>query len=508
MRDAVDRLAGVRLLRDLGPGRRCRLMLGHQPEADGPGRLLVLKQLPDPDAVGRAGRELLALERAAGEHVVAAVDLSSSDDTTVLLLEYLSGPSLSGMLAARSRWAAGEVVTILAPVARTLMRMHAAGIAHGALDAGHIVFDRLGSPTLVGFGSAEIFEQGLPPVRLAARPGVAHDRESIRELACLLLGLVAEPFTAAATALADEIAELDEELVLSTCWEAAFRLAPAEAVRVEPLAHGVAGESSAVPLRALLVEAGPALDLAPTPMPAPATGLLAGLLPDEWGRKLAELLPPLLRRRGKHAAPVETATTTAHPAADDARPPRSLRSILSERRPLLIGAVAAGVSLVIGLGLPGSEGTVDLADADPGESGLVDSGIVAGSQDGMVDETAAPHAVDDPLAAAAALADARARCFDDLSVLCLEHIHESGSPALSRDRRSIDAARTGIGQQEQPVVLPTQRVDYELVEELGGSALVRTIGADSATTLLLIRSGGVWRIREILPAAENIGAAP
>ena len=91
------------------------------------------------------------------------------------------------LLRMRGSLDAGEAVTVLAPIASALARMHAAGVAHGAITASSILFTADGSPTLIGFGRAELFGPGSPEVVLESVPAVAADREALRTLAVSLL---------------------------------------------------------------------------------------------------------------------------------------------------------------------------------------------------------------------------------------------------------------------------------------------------------------------------------
>src|SRR5690606_11015245 len=50
---------------------------------------------------------------------------------------------------------------------------------------------------------------------------------------------------------------------------------------------------------------------------------------------------------------------------------------------------------------------------------------------------------DDPVAAALALLERRAGCFAELSMLCLEHVDQQGSSALTADRAAIQQLRDG-----------------------------------------------------------------
>ena len=132
------------------------------------------------EPVDAAGREAEALHRARGEHVVELLDLSVSDAGTVLVFRRLQRGSLAELLTRRAALDAGEAVTILAPIATCLARLHAAGVAHGALSPTSVMFRADGAPMLIGFGRAQLFRPGLPEVELERERGVIDDRAALR----------------------------------------------------------------------------------------------------------------------------------------------------------------------------------------------------------------------------------------------------------------------------------------------------------------------------------------
>jgi hypothetical protein len=106
--------------------------------------------------------------------------------------------------------------------------------------------------------------------------------------------------------------------------------------------------------------------------------------------------------------------------------------------------------------------------------------------------THAAIAGDDPVAAALALLERRGGCFAELSVLCLEHVDQQGSSALTADRAAIQQLRDG-----DEADYATAKADQaRLVERLGDSALVEVGPETAPASLLLMRSEAGWRIRD------------
>src|SRR5690606_38520466 len=101
--------------------------------------------------------ELAALEAAQHDHCIRLLDLATAPNgSPALILERLPLGTLTRLLAEREILRPGEVVTILAPIALTIDRLHAAGVAHGAIASEDIGFREDGAPVLLGSGSARL----------------------------------------------------------------------------------------------------------------------------------------------------------------------------------------------------------------------------------------------------------------------------------------------------------------------------------------------------------------
>src|SRR5690606_3746748 len=106
--------------------------------------------------------------------------------------------------------------------------------------------------------------------------------------------------------------------------------------------------------------------------------------------------------------------------------------------------------------------------------------------------TDAAIAGDDPVAAALALLERRAGCFAELSVLCLEHVDQQGSAALTADRAGIQQLRDGDGADYATAEADAGRLGVRL----GDGALVEVGPETAPASLLLMRSVAGWRIRD------------
>lgn len=113
----------------------------------------------------------------------------------VAVYDFADGGSLAGVLARRQTLTPGEVVTVAAPLARTLAQLHAAGLAHGDVTASAVLFTADGMPLLSDLGLTRLTAQaraagdaaptGSAGAAADAEPGPAGAGEDVRALSAL-----------------------------------------------------------------------------------------------------------------------------------------------------------------------------------------------------------------------------------------------------------------------------------------------------------------------------------
>lgn len=182
--DALSRTAAIPqrladkylVIRRLGAGGMGIVYLAHDERL---GRDVALKTLP--------GLDRLAVQRLRSEaRVMAALDhpaiarihgFETWRDTPVLVLEYMPGGTLAGVLA-HGRLPAAEAVRLGIRLADALTHMHARGVLHRDIKPANIGFAAGGEAKLLDFGLAGVDEQGagtrgyMPP---EAAAGAAPD---------------------------------------------------------------------------------------------------------------------------------------------------------------------------------------------------------------------------------------------------------------------------------------------------------------------------------------------
>ena len=134
------------------------------------GRAVAVKiTSPDRLHVGQlmelAARETAILATVEHDHLVRLHEAHALPDGSVaVVLDLAPGGSLADLVAARGRLDGGEVATICTPLAGALAALHAAGVVHGDLSPGNVLFTADGKPLLSDFGAARLVGEGHPPL--------------------------------------------------------------------------------------------------------------------------------------------------------------------------------------------------------------------------------------------------------------------------------------------------------------------------------------------------------
>ncbi|WP_298885432.1 serine/threonine-protein kinase [uncultured Serinicoccus sp.] len=107
-------------------------------------------------------------------HLYDVLPLGDPGDPTVALVTQLAaGGSLAQVLGRRRLLSPGELVTVLHPVSAALGDLHRAGVVHGDVSPGNLLFRSDGMPLLGDLGAARVAgEQGLRGWGTAAQEGM------------------------------------------------------------------------------------------------------------------------------------------------------------------------------------------------------------------------------------------------------------------------------------------------------------------------------------------------
>jgi hypothetical protein len=500
-------LAGYRVLRSLARDDGAEILLGHRsvgaPSGDGAaadeaaragarGGAGALKVFPATQEGCRAALgECAALERARGDHVVDLLDVDADEASIRLVFERLTRGDLAELLRIRTRFDAGEAVTLLAPIVIALERMHAAGVAHGNVGARTVMFRDDGAPTLIGFSQAALFEPGAPEVVLEQVEAVLRDRAAIRALALTVLARVSGGQARAARELRDDIDAGSDEGILPLLGSRLFEVAAAVAVSFtpdEPEPDAPNPTRRAVPVGSAVVESAEP----------------SGAARSSIARRLSQIVPEALVSRV-----FDTVEHGPVAAVADAVGRRWRALTPARRRAAVALGVAATTVAVLTAMIPAgpvSTGASAHAASDVSSGSPALAGSERAPTDAATDPATDPAlddaAADDPVAAAGALIRARDRCLSSLSLSCLDGVDEPGSSAMDDDRATIRSAQQG-GELPDPLQGDDDG-SPALIERLGDSALVRVGQQASGPSLLLVKGDAGWRIRDVV-AADDAG---
>lgn len=187
---------GYRLGERLGFGSHAQVWRA-QRVADG--RLVALKVVPlaaDGEDADQAVREFAVLQRLRVDGLVRCHDavLLPEAGSLALVLDLVEAGSLASVVAARGHLSVGEAVTVVAPVARTLAGLHAAGVVHADLAPDNVLLERRGRPVLGDLGVARLRGEApgavfgtagfiAPEVEFGAMPTSASDVYAVGALA-------------------------------------------------------------------------------------------------------------------------------------------------------------------------------------------------------------------------------------------------------------------------------------------------------------------------------------
>jgi serine/threonine protein kinase len=511
-------LAGFRLVRRLGTGTRAEVFLGVAvDDSSGLPRTAALKvfrpDLPREDA----GRELESLGRASLPHVVRLLDVSlGPSGLPLLILDRIGRGSLAALLAERQSIEAGEAVTILAPLCTTLTDLHRLGVVHSAVSAASVHFGLSGEPILIGFGRSIVLQPDLSLAALDSVAPVIVERDRLAALATGVLSRVRDGHGLSALRdlqgwLADSAGGRRFEFAVEL-GERLFGIAdsiPIAFAGVDGARRLVPGrlDAASVPVPVPVavgvpVSVGVAV---PVPIPVPVPVANAGSEMDAAMRRRpraagsANSAEVFHAESGRHRGTARVSGTLVRVLAvgpgeilGSARQ-RALDLVHGVRARFWVASGAVVVALIAAIALvPESEAASGAAPTSAGPSSAGASATAtASSSSSSPDPRANPALSIDPLAALTGLLVARAECFRQLSVLCLDAVDEPLSDAHSADAAAILAVRAGG---EVPADAALLAPSPTLIERLGDSVLVALGPESTPASVLVIRTEAGWRI--------------
>ena len=173
----------------------------------------------DQTAKERFRREAVATAGLSTPQVVQVYDAGFDGDTAFLVMELLTGPSLSELIHAEGPLAVGEALRVAQEVTRGLLAAHRIGVVHRDIKPGNVMFHE-NDIKLVDFGIAQLSENAgatltAPATALGTAAYMSPEQASGRgataasdwyALGCLLTTMLTgkPPFTGEALAVANQ----------------------------------------------------------------------------------------------------------------------------------------------------------------------------------------------------------------------------------------------------------------------------------------------------------------
>ncbi len=450
-------------------------------EADGR-RVAVKVARADPDSVEAAMREASLAAAVAADHVLGVqACLPLADGRVALVMPLLRGGDLGALVRARGHLTPGEVVTVLAPLAGALGRLHGAGVVHGDVSPGNVLLDLDGRPVLADLGLGRVV--GDEPVAVWGTEG----------------------YLAPEVLMGDEPSPASDVYALGALAWLCLSGAPPGAPGLRP---GLAEVSRAGPAAARLVEVvSPAVG--PHPQDRPAADELACALFDAAEPVPLHLVrgedevsavtyrlraaadgsgtPEVPRRRGRH-----TGARHRGPARRMTAPVR--RRVLTGLAVVL--ALLAGGLVVAGAGVGNRVGDRGASRAVPTApsaaapvAGRVAPRTAAGGKAGVVHDRSSPREA--PGRLLEALAAARAAAWRAADPALLAAAEAEGSLLMARDAAALAELRRG-GLRYEGLGYAVRRA--------------RTVSGDDGQAVLAARLGTSGY--QVVGAGERAGRPP
>ncbi|MEI6773116.1 MAG: protein kinase, partial [Planctomycetota bacterium] len=114
----------------------------------------------NPEVVKRFEREVKAAAKLVHSNIITVFDADQADGRIFMVMEYIKGDDLGGLLRKKGQLSVSEVVDYILQAARGLKYAHDHGVIHRDIKPGNILVDSSGNVKIVDMGLAKLENQG------------------------------------------------------------------------------------------------------------------------------------------------------------------------------------------------------------------------------------------------------------------------------------------------------------------------------------------------------------
>lgn len=411
-------------------------------------------------------RRLAAHERVRSPHVLALLDLATDAEGRILLATERTDWTLATLIASRASIAAGEAVTILAPLTAGLAAVHSAGFSHGRLSPATVLFTADGRPVIGGLDGLSADAVRIHDSGAGARftAGAVADYRALAGVIRVVADLVDDEARPGCAAIADWLdAALNGDSALDAL--------PAQ------LECRIFAEAPPLPL--ILVGDRPPPGVLRT---APASR-----------RRTLPLIGP-----GRGAAPALAAARMALEGIGHRRMGAWAHRLRHHRTlAVCVGVAVLAVGVSLGLALVPDTTGAGRPATDPPPRAAVQEPPEPPPPARAPHLTAEEETVvtgEDAAAAASALLALRARCAEADAPACVDLFAEQGSAIEAADRHAFAGDGSGV------LLADDSLGRVEIVQAYGDAVLTRAVPSDDKrqpVLVLVVRTDTGWRLRDV-----------
>lgn len=149
-----EQLGSYQILEEIGKGGMATVYRARQPSMDRDVALKVIRRgLSDPAAVQRFQREARLIARLEHPHILPVYDFDGAHDPPYIVMRYLDGGTLEGVLA-RGALDGADIAALARQICSGLDYAHRQGVIHRDIKPSNILIDRDGNAFVSDFGIA------------------------------------------------------------------------------------------------------------------------------------------------------------------------------------------------------------------------------------------------------------------------------------------------------------------------------------------------------------------